>query len=162
MVETEKLEAILARYPGDPADLIQVLEEVQDEFGYLPKEVLKTVAARLNVPLTRAYGVATFYRMFTLTPKGRHRVRVCQGTPCHLQGSSRVNESLGHRLGVRSGETTPDAQFHLEDAQCLGACVHAPVVMVDDKYFGRMAVEKVGKTLKPYRQPKQSKSHGQD
>jgi NADH-quinone oxidoreductase E subunit len=162
MVDPEKLEAILSRYEGDPADLIQVLEEVQDEYGYLPQEALKTVASRLEVPLTRVFSVATFYRMFTLTPKGRHRVRVCQGTPCHLKGSGRLNESLGHRLGVSSGRSTPDAQFHLEDAQCLGACVHAPVIMVDDKYFGRMAVERVGKTLKPYRKPKQSKSHGQD
>jgi NADH-quinone oxidoreductase subunit E len=100
MMDLERLEGILNRFEGDPTDLIPVLQEIQDNYNYLPKDELKVVAQRLNVPLTQIYSVATFYKMFSLVPKGRHQLRVCLGTTCHLKGGKRLVESVGNRLGV--------------------------------------------------------------
>jgi NADH-quinone oxidoreductase subunit E len=103
------------------------------------------------VPLTQIFSVATFFKMFSLVPKGRHQVKVCLGTTCHLRGGSRLVESLSNRLGVEVGYTTKDMQFSLETVGCLGSCAQAPFMMVDDKYFGRSSVDKVPKILKLYK-----------
>ena len=150
-MDLPRLETILSRYEGDPWDLIPVLQDIQDTYSYLPKEELQVVAERLNVPLTQIYSVATFFKMFSLIPKGKHQIKVCCGTTCHLKGSGRVAESLGHRLGVDVGYTTKDMQFSLETVGCLGSCAQAPVMMIDDKYFGRTTVDKVPKILKLYK-----------
>ena len=150
-MDLPRLETILSRYEGDPWDLIPVLQDIQDTYSYLPKEELQVVAERLNVPLTQIYSVATFFKMFSLIPKGKHQIKVCCGTTCHLKGSGRVAESLGHRLGVDVGYTTKDMQFSLETVGCLGSCAQAPVMMIDDKYFGRSSVDKVPKILKLYK-----------
>ena len=150
-MDLPRLEAILTRYEGESADLIPVLQDIQDSYSYLPKEELQVVAERLNVPLTQIYSVATFFKMFSLVPKGKHQIKVCLGTTCHLRGGGRVAESMSHRLGVEVGYTTKDMQFSLETVGCLGSCAQAPVVMVDDKYFGRTTVDKVPKILKQYK-----------
>jgi NADH-quinone oxidoreductase subunit E len=150
-MDLPRLETILSRYEGDAWDLIPVLQDIQDAYSYLPKDELQLVAERLNVPLTQIYSVATFFKMFSLIPKGKHQIKVCLGTTCHLRGSGRVAESLGHRLGVEVGYTTKDMQFSLDTVGCLGSCAQAPVMMVDDKYFGRTTVDKVPKILKLYK-----------
>jgi NADH-quinone oxidoreductase subunit E len=150
-MDLPRLDNILARYEGEPWDLIPVLQDIQDSYSYLPKDELQVVSERLNVPLTQIYSVATFFKMFSLIPKGKHQIKVCCGTTCHLRGGGRVAESMSHRLGVDVGYTTKDMQFSLETVGCLGSCAQAPVVMVDDKYFGRTTVDKVPKILKLYK-----------
>ena len=154
MTSQEKLETILSRYAGEATDLIPVLQDIQEEFNYLPKEELKEVASRLNVPLTQIYSVATFYKGFSLEPRGSHHVQVCHGTTCHLHGSSRLEEGVNRRLGITPGETTPDGQFSLERVKCVGKCGAAPVLAVDQDYFGEVGVDTLTKILKPYRKPK--------
>lgn len=150
-MDLPRLENILARYEGEPWDLIPVLQDIQDAYSYLPKDELQVVAERLNVPMTQIYSVATFFKMFSLIPKGKHQIKVCLGTTCHLRGGGRVAESMSHRLGVEVGYTTKDMQFSLETVGCLGSCAQAPVIMIDDKYFGRTTVDKVPKILKQYK-----------
>jgi NADH:ubiquinone oxidoreductase subunit E len=149
-MDLERLEGILNRYDGISADLIPVLQDIQDSYNYLPKDELKVVAERLDIPLTRIYSVATFYKMFSLVPKGKHVCRVCLGTTCHLKGGQRLAESVSHRLGVDIGYTTKDMNFTLESVGCLGSCAQAPVMMIDDTYFARVTVDKVPKILKPF------------
>ena len=150
-MDQAKIETILSRYEGESADLIPVLQDIQDAYNYLPKDELKVVAQRLEVPMTQIYSVATFFKMFSLIPKGRHQIKVCLGTTCHLRGGGRLVESVGHRLGVDPGYTTKDMEFSLETVGCLGSCAQAPVMMIDDKYFGRTTVDKVPKILKLYK-----------
>jgi NADH-quinone oxidoreductase subunit E len=150
-MDAQRLEAILSNYDCEPWDLIPIMQDIQDSYSYLPKDELQEVSQRLNVPLTRIFSVATFFKMFSLVPKGRHQIKVCLGTTCHLRGGSRLVESLGNRLGVEPGYTTKDMQFSLETVGCLGSCAQAPVMMVDDKYFGRSSVDKVPKILKLYK-----------
>jgi NADH-quinone oxidoreductase subunit E len=149
-MDLERLEGILNRYDGQPADLIPVLQDIQDSYNYLPKDELLAVSERLNIPLTQIYSVATFFKMFSLLPKGRHVCKVCLGTTCHLKGGQRLAESISHRLGVDIGYTTKDMNFTLETVGCLGSCAQAPVMMVDDTYFARVSVDKVPKILKQY------------
>jgi len=151
MINPEKFDVILARYEGQPANLIPVLQDIQDEFNYLPKEELQAVAERLQVPLTQVYSVATFFKMFSLEPKGRHQIRVCLGTACHLRGGQRLVETMTRRLGVEVGHTTEDLNFSLETVGCLGSCAQAPLMMIDDRYFGSMAVDKITDILIPYK-----------
>lgn len=154
MIDQEKLEAILSRYESTAEDLIPVLQELQETYHYLPKEELKVVAERLQVPLTQVYSVATFYKGFSLEPRGMHHVQVCQGTTCHLHGSRRLQEGVVRRLGVEPGHTTPDGQFSLERVKCVGKCGVAPVLAVDQDYFGEVGVETLTKIFKTYRKPK--------
>ena len=154
MTDPERLETILSRYQGVAADLIPVLQDVQDEFNYLPKDELKVVAQRLNVPLTRIYSVATFYQGFSLEPGGVHQVQVCQGTTCHLHGSQRLQEGVVRRLGIEPGQTTRDGQFSLKKVKCVGKCGAAPVLAVDQDYYGEVGVDTLTKIIKTYRKPK--------
>lgn len=151
MINQDNFDAIVSRYKGGAGDLIPVLQDIQDEYNYLPKEELQAVAQRLQVPLTQVYSVATFFKMFSLEPKGRHQIRVCLGTTCHLRGGQRLVETVSRRLGVDIGQTTPDLQFSLETVGCLGSCAQAPLMMIDDRYFGSMAVDKITKILIPYK-----------
>ncbi len=149
-MDAERLEGILTRYEGEGTDLIPVLQDIQDSYNYLPKDELKVVATRLNVPLTQIYSVATFYTMFSLVPKGDHQLKVCLGTTCHLRGGQRLVDSVSSRLGCEVGYTTKDGGFSLETVGCLGSCAQAPVMMIDDKYYARVTVDKVPKILKLY------------
>jgi NADH:ubiquinone oxidoreductase subunit E len=149
-MDTERLEGILSKYEGESTDLIPVLQEIQDSYSYLPKDELKEVGKRLNVPLTQIYSVATFFTMFSLIPKGEHQLKVCLGTTCHLKGGQRLVDSIASRLHVDVGYTTKDGYFSLETVGCLGSCAQAPVMMIDDKYYARVKVDKVAKILKLY------------
>jgi NADH:ubiquinone oxidoreductase subunit E len=135
-VDPAVAEVILARYPAEEASLIQVLQDVQRVFRFLPCEVLELVAARLGVPLSRVFSVATFYKAFALEPQGRTVIRVCTGTACHIRGASLLLDELARTLHVRPGETTTDGRFTLETVNCVGACAMAPVLIAGGQYVG--------------------------
>lgn len=141
------LNEILARYPRDPASLVMLLQDIQDAYNYLPCEALEKVAEALGVPRTRVFSVATFYKVFSLTPRGRRIVRVCKGTACHVRGAQLIAEELGRVLALEPGETTPDGEFTLEVVNCVGACAMAPVVVVGDKYHGNVKLARVKKLV---------------
>jgi NADH-quinone oxidoreductase E subunit len=131
--------------------LIPVLQAAQEAYGYLPAPVLEAIATRLDVPVSQIYGVVTFYAQFHLDPRGKHVVRTCQGTACHVRNASRILESLKNQLGVSPGGTTEDLQFTLETVACIGACSLAPVMMVDHDTHGRLKPDLVPKILDNYR-----------
>lgn len=145
-----KVEKILERYDHQKGLLVSILQDIQVEFNYLPKDVLATVSKELNVPLTQVYSVATFFKAFSLKKRGRHLVHVCLGTACHVRGAPRVADKLELELGVKSGETTTDKKFTLERVNCIGACALGPMVVVDGQYFGGMTIEKVKPLLEKY------------
>ncbi len=130
----EIIDSIMAEYGHNPARLVGILQDIQTELRYLPQDALRHVAERLAVPLPRVYSVATFYQAFSLTPRGRHIVKVCMGTACHVRGAPRVLEELERKLGIRAGETTYDLEYTLLTVNCLGCCALGPVVVVDNTY----------------------------
>jgi NADH-quinone oxidoreductase E subunit len=144
----DEIAAILERHPQRPGELLAILLDIQETFRYLPKAVLKEVARYLGVPESRVYSVATFYKAFTLKPRGERIIRICLGTACHLRGSPAVLERLEEILGIKPGETTPDGRFTLETVNCLGACALAPVVVIGEETYGQMTPEKVEKLLR--------------
>jgi len=146
----EKIDRIVEAYGCRKEQLIAILQDVQDEFGYLPEEALRRVSERLGVPLIQVYGVATFFKAFSLKPRGRHLVTVCMGTACYVRGAPAVLEELKRLLGVQPGETTEDMEFTLETVNCLGACALGPVVVVDDEYHEKVTPGKVKKILEKY------------
>lgn len=144
----DKLQEILARYEKCRSSLIPIVQEAQEAFGYIPREVLLKVAKHLCLPPATAYAVATFYAQFHFTPQGRHKVRVCQGTACHVCGGKSIMDAVQQELGVSPGETTPDYRFRLERVACVGSCSLAPVVVVDDKIHGAMTAAKVKELIR--------------
>ncbi|MBC7217178.1 MAG: NADH-quinone oxidoreductase subunit NuoE [Candidatus Caldatribacterium sp.] len=149
----EKVNAILEKHGYDPSNLIAILQEIQEEYRYLPEEILTYVATALRVSPAYVYGVATFYAQFSLEPKGKHIIRVCDGTACHVKGSEKVLKAIREYLGLREGEkTTPDLLFTVETVACIGACALAPVMAVDDQVYGPMDEEKVRQILEKLEQ----------
>ncbi len=148
--QVEKLDEIIDRYRGKPGGLIPVLEEAQVALEYLPVSVQKRIAKGLNLPFSRVYGVVTFYSFFTMTPKGRHTVRVCLGTACYVRGGKAIAETLEKTFGVHEGETTADRRFTYESVRCLGACGLGPVVVIDDDVHGRVKPSKLKDILNQY------------
>jgi NADH-quinone oxidoreductase subunit E len=131
--------------------LIPILQDIQEKYNYLPEESLREVADRLQIPLRDVYGVATFYRSFSLTPKGKHIFTVCVGTACHVRGGAMLADTISRELGIRPGGTTEDMEFSLEAVNCLGCCAIGPIVVVDGEYHGEMTNQKVLDLLKKYR-----------
>ena len=148
--DKKKIAAILDQYQRDGGMLVSILQDVQEELNYLPEDALKEVSQGLEVPLTQVYSVATFFRAFSLKPRGRHLVNVCTGTACHVRGSVGILEKLEQELGILPGETTRDYRFTLETVNCVGACALGPIVMIDGKYHGQMTADKVDAVLKGY------------
>jgi len=132
---------------GKDGVLIEILHDIQAEENYLPKELLYYMSQNLGIPLSEVYRVASFYRAFSLVPKGHHLVQVCSGTSCHVRGGSRVMDKAEHVLGIKAGETTKDREFSLERVNCLGCCALGPVMVVDGECHGNLAVSKVKKIL---------------
>ena len=145
-----KLNSIIEKFKGKPGGLIPVLEEAQVALEYLPISVQKRIASGLNLPLSRVYGVVTFYSFFTMTPRGKHTVRVCLGTACYVRGGKALTEALEKQFGIKEGETTADRMFTLESVRCLGACGLGPVVVVDEDVHGRIKPGKVKEVLSQY------------
>jgi len=146
--EHEKVCEIAAKYDGRHDSLIPMLQDIQSEYNYLPEETLRVLAERLDLPLIRVYGVATFFRAFSLTPRGKHIVSVCLGTACHVRRAPAVLDELKRRLGIEPGETTDDMEFTLNTVNCVGACALGPIVVVDGEYHGQMSPGKVKKIIK--------------
>ncbi len=136
---------------SDSGNLIGVLQAVQDCFGYLPGSALQQISRRANVPLSRVYGVVTFYAQFYTEPRGRHTVRCCRGTACHVKGAGRIIDAIQQILGIDEGQTTEDMQFSLESVACLGTCFLAPVMMIDNQYYGKLTSQRVQSVLGSYR-----------
>ena len=148
--QVARLDGIIARHRGKPGCLIPVLEEAQVALEYLPVSVQKKVAKELNLPFSRVYGVVTFYSFFTMTPRGRHTVRVCLGTACYVRGGKALAEAIKKEFGLEEGETTADRRFTYESVRCLGACGLGPVVVVDEDVHGRMKPSKLQDILSQY------------
>jgi NADH:ubiquinone oxidoreductase subunit E len=144
------LDGIIDRYRDKPGGLIPVLEEAQVALEFLPVSVQKRIAKGLNLPLSRVYGVVTFYSFFTMTPRGRHTVRVCLGTACYVRGGKAIAQTLEKAFGVKEGETTPDRRFTYESVRCLGACGLGPVVVIDEEVHGRVKPGKLKDILNQY------------
>jgi len=149
--QVAELDKIIKKHKGKPGGLIPVLEEAQVALEYLPMSVQKKIAQELNLPLSRVYGVVTFYSFFTMTPRGKHTVRVCLGTACYVRGGKAIKETLEKEFGIKEGETTPDRMFTLETIRCLGACGLGPVVVVDEDVHGRMKPSKIKEMMVQYR-----------
>jgi NADH-quinone oxidoreductase subunit E len=147
-VDLSVTEQTLSKYPAQPRHLISVLQDLQLAYRYLPREALALAAARLGVPLAKVYGVATFYKAFSLKPRGEKILRVCTGTACHIRGAPLILTELANRLGIEPGETTEDTKFTLEAVNCVGACALAPVVMVNNKAQGNLTVTRARRLAK--------------
>lgn len=141
---------IVDRYSARVAGSIGMLQDLQARFGHLPREALTRMAERLDVPLSRIFGLATFYRAFSLTPRGKHHLCVCLGTACHVRGAAGLVEEVERTLGVKPGETTDDNAFTLEAVNCLGACALGPLLTIDGEYFGKMTPKRVAPVIKKY------------
>jgi len=150
-MDAQVIDRILARHPAAPSSIIQVLLDVQNEFYYLPRDVLDHVSHRLGVPLSRSYHLATFYKAFSLKPKGKHPIAVCTGTACHVQGALKIIDQISRELHIAEGETTPDNLFSLESVRCLGCCGLAPVVTVGKNLHGKVPLSKINRMLQQYR-----------
>ncbi|HOK52750.1 MAG: NADH-quinone oxidoreductase subunit NuoE [Bacteroidales bacterium] len=148
--QVEQIKQICKEFNNDPGELINVLHKVQHTFGYLPAEVQEVVASELNIPVAKVYGVVTFYSFFTMLPKGQYPISVCMGTACYVRGAEKVVEEIKNTLNIKIGETTPDGKFSLSCLRCVGACGLAPVVMIGDKTFGRVAPESVKEILQEF------------
>ncbi len=139
--------AIVNRYGAKPTALIMALQDIQKHYRYLPVEALKLVAQKMNLPIAQIYGVATFYKAFSLKPKGKHHICVCTGTACHVRQAPVIVDNLTRSLGIQPGETTKNGEISFETVNCMGACALGPLITVDDEYFGNMTVTKLNKVL---------------
>lgn len=146
-MNTERVNQIIDSYGADRAAVLAVLQEIQQAFNYLPREALEQVAKRLEMPLSEVYHLATFYRTFSLKPRGKHCIRVCLGTACHVHGGPRILEQFERLLKIKAGETTSDGTYSLEATSCLGACAQAPIVMVGDQPFPQMSTDRVEEVI---------------
>lgn len=147
MPEQIPLETVLTQYDKERDNLIPLLQEMQERFQYLSPEAVQAVADHLELSANDVYGVATFYAQFRFVPPGLHHIKVCEGTACHVRGSDRILESISRATGIAPGQTSRDGQFSLERVACFGSCALAPVVVVDDKVYGRMTAAKTNKLI---------------
>ena len=148
----EDIQAILQAYPPEQRFSLAMLQDMQHKFNYIPREGMEALAAYLGCPLSSLYAMATFYKALSLKPKGRHIIKLCDGTACHIRGASNLAGGVERLLGIGPGETTPDGAFSLELVNCLGSCALAPVMVVDDTYYGKVTLEKLPQILDKYRE----------
>ena len=156
VVEKNKIQSIVKKHQGLKKNLIAILLDIQDTYHYLPQDSLCCVSDALGMPLIEIVGVATFYRAFSLTPRGKHTCLVCLGTACHVRGGPKILDEFERQLDVKAGDTTKDRQFTLETVACLGCCAIGPVVVIDEAYHGHATIRKVGSILKKYQKGKES------
>ena len=149
-MDTDRIDQIIDKHQCEASSLIQVLLELQSEHHWLPKEALERVSERLQVPLARIQHIATFYKAFSLVPRGRHEVHICMGTACHVRGAPRVLDTVQDLTGIKPGETDLDLKFSLETVNCLGCCALGPVVAIDGKTHGKVAPTETADLLKDY------------
>ncbi len=146
-VDESKLDSIIDKHDIEEGSLIPILQDIQTEYSYLPKEALEHVSQRLNIPMVQIFGVATFFKAFSLKPKGKNQIHVCMGTACHVRGAKNVLENLERELGIKAGDTTDDGEYTLETVNCVGACALGPVVVNNEKHHGQMTPIKVESLL---------------
>ena len=149
-VQELKVKSFVTKYNKEKKALISILQNIQEEYNYLPQEALRIVSETLNIPLIDIIAVATFYRAFSLEPRGKHLVTVCMGTACHVRGGSKILDEFEKKLNIIAGETTEDRHFSLETVACLGCCAIGPVVVVDNDYYAQTTIRKVSSILKKY------------
>ncbi len=147
-MEISKVDTIIDAYGAESASLLAIMQDVQDEARYLPREAMEQIATRLGIPMARVYGMATFFESFHLEPRGKHICTVCMGTACHVRGAQRLVEQLERDLDIPSGGTTEDMSFTIEEVNCVGACALGPLVIIDDDYQGNMTSSKLQKVMK--------------
>lgn len=150
-VSMEEINAILQNYPCEQRYCLAILQDMQRKYNYIPREGMEALASYLNRPLSSLYSMATFYKALSLKPKGRHIIKLCDGTACHIRGAKNLAGGVTRVLGIGAGETTEDGVFSLELVNCLGSCALAPVMVVDDTYYGKMTLEKLPEILDQYR-----------
>ncbi len=148
--DLNKIHEICDSFNNEPLELINILHRTQEHFGYLPAEVQEAIADKLNISTAQVYGVVTFYSFFTMTPKGKHPISICMGTACYVRGAEKVLDEFKKELAIQVGQTTPDGKFSLSSLRCVGACGLAPVVLVGNKTYGRVAPDDVKVILKEY------------
>lgn len=148
---SEKVDSLIDSYADKKEQLISLLQDIQAEFNYLPRDVLVRVSQKLDIPLGQVFSVATFFRAFSLKPRGRHLITVCLGTACHVRGGQRLVDKIERDYGIKPGETTEDMRFTLETVNCLGCCALGPVAVVDGKYESRMNPDKLDRVLRRYK-----------
>jgi NADH-quinone oxidoreductase subunit E len=146
----EKVTAIINKYNGDRGQLVSILQDIQAEYYYLPKEALIQVSENMAIPASRVYDIATFFRAFSLEPRGKHLINVCLGTACHVRGATRILEQIERSLAIKRGGTTKDRKFTLETVNCMGCCAVGPAVKIDGEYFGQMSTDKVDGLLNKF------------
>lgn len=146
----ESVHQVIEKYGKKEAGLIGILQDIQKAKGYLPEEDLSIVASEVNVPLSRLFALATFYKAFSLIPRGRHLINVCLGTACHVRGGAKLLDKLQRDLGIEPGETTADKRFSLEAVRCVGCCGLAPVVVIDEHFHGKLNQKNLEKVLTKY------------
>ena len=147
-MDIAKVDSIIDRYRAEPGSLTSILQDIQAEYNYLPKSALIKASERVGLPLSQAYSLATFYKAFSLEPRGRHLISVCLGTACHVRGGVRIKEKIERDLKVHAGQTTRDKMFTLHTVNCLGCCALGPIVVIDGQYHGQATQSKVGSILK--------------
>ncbi len=147
-IDISAVDSIIDKYDAQQGSLISILQDIQEKYRYLPRDALEHTASRLGIPRTQVFGVATFFKAFSLKPRGRQLVHVCMGTACHVRGSQNVLEEVERRLALKAGDTTPDGEYTLETVNCVGACAMGPVVVKDKEYISHMNPSKVASILK--------------
>ncbi|MBC8585445.1 NADH-quinone oxidoreductase subunit NuoE family protein [Youxingia wuxianensis] len=148
--QEQKLHEVIKAHKGQKGALMPVLQQAQEIYGYLPIEVQKIISLGLDIPLEEIYGVVTFYSQFSLNPKGEYKISVCLGTACYVKGSGDIFNKLSEKLGIESGQCTPDGKFSLDACRCIGACGLAPVLTVNDDVYGRLTVDDIDQILAKY------------
>lgn len=146
----DTVQKIIKKYGKKESGLIAMLQDIQKSEGYLPRQALETVAKEVGVSISRVYALATFYKAFRLTPQGRHVIKLCTGTACHVRGADKLQEKLERDLQIKPGETTDDGRFTLEAVRCVGCCGLAPVVVIDENFHGKLNQKKLDKILDKY------------
>jgi NADH-quinone oxidoreductase subunit E len=150
MKEKDKVGAIIKKYGKDKSQMVSILQDIQAEYHYLPRQVLDKLAKKMDLPQSQVFSLATFFRAFSLEPRGKHLINVCLGTACHVRGGELILESLERQLATNRGGTTKDMKFTLESVNCMGCCATGPVVKIDEEYYGHMTNDKVEPMLKKY------------
>ena len=150
-ISKEEISAILNEYPKEQRYCLAIMQDMQRRFNYIPREGMEALAEYLECPLSSLYSMATFYRALSLKPKGKHIIKLCYGTACHIRGSVNLVGGVKRELGIDAGETSSDGEFSLELVNCLGSCALAPVMVVDGKYYGKVTLEKLPGILDEYR-----------
>ncbi len=148
--QEERLRAVIDQHRNDPGALMPILQQAQEIYGYLPIEVQQIIAEEMDIPLEKVYGVVTFYAQFSINPKGQYKISVCLGTACYVKGSGDIFNKLQEKLGIASGEITPDGKYSLDACRCIGACGLAPVLTVNEDVYGRLTVDDIDKILAKY------------